>query len=211
MTRLDFYEAPPTWGAWTPPAMAAERLNVDHHLKAVPEGGTVVDVGAGIALSLSAYIYSVRPDVRIVPVDPGYGIPDIEWELEDVRGATIEQFDEATQARLEASDEWYKHARSAPAEELPVDDSSVDLLLSHAAIPDYATDPKLALEECVRVLKLGTVAAHGPMHRWAFEPWCELLQEVQSAAGIATFECEERMMDVGVIRPMSGFFTIIQK
>src|SRR6202142_3937738 len=108
MLTFDYGDVPPTWGSWTPPEMVAERLDIDRYLMDVPLGGTAIDLGAGVAMPLSAYMYARRPDLSIVPVDPGYALPGIAMDLEEARLAILETLDNEARARLEADDSWYK-------------------------------------------------------------------------------------------------------
>jgi len=210
MLVLDDGNTPPTWGAWTPPEMIAERLGIGRYLIDVPLGGTAIDLGAGIGMPLSAYIYARRPDLHIVPIDPGYALPGVTADLELARHKVLESFDDETRARLETDDAWHRNALGAYAEKLPFDDSSVDLIVSHAAMPDYATDPSLVAEEYVRVLRLAGVALNGPMHDWAFEPWVDLLNTALLEGRISAFQHEERVLTAGS-RIATGFFTHITK
>ena len=211
MSVSDYEEAPQTWGAWAPQEMVAERLDIDRHLLVVPIGGTVVDLGAGVAMSLCAHLYAQRPDLRIIPVDPGYDLPGVEHDLEVVRTEALKSFDDEARARLKASDAWYKESLAAYGEELPLGDLSTDLIASHAAMPDYATDPELVVQECVRILKMGGVAVNGPIHDWAFGPWLDLLELKKANGEISELQHSKRELPTHGEWKATGFFTYIKK
>jgi SAM-dependent methyltransferase len=211
MSVSGYEDAPPTWGAWAPPEMVAERLEIDRHLLAVPVGGTVVDLGAGVAMSLCAHLYAKRPDLRIIPIDPGYDLLGIAHDLEAGHTDALKSFDNETRACLQASDAWHREALTAYGEELPLSDLSVDFIASHAALPDYATNTELVAQELVRVLQIGGMAVNGPIHDWAFEPWLDLLELKKANGEISELQHTKRELPTHEGRTATGFFTYFKK
>jgi hypothetical protein len=57
---------PEAWGAASYPLDAAKLISLEKRLVDVPRSGTVVDIGAGIELSLASAIFIYRPDIYTI-------------------------------------------------------------------------------------------------------------------------------------------------
>src|SRR5262249_25337227 len=153
-----FDQRAPAWDFNSLASTATEHLNLTAHLAEVPAHGSFVDVGSGPGCGLGAVAYLTRPDLKVISIDPGFGLPTTAQKmLEGRRRDMMEQgeFDEAELATLEATDAWYADQRAGYAEELPIDSGSIDLMASYAAIPEHSADASKALRECLRTLKVG--------------------------------------------------------
>lgn len=99
----------------------------------VPDGGTVLDIGAGTG-RLIAEIARRRPGLEVVGVEPST--------------------DMLTRARRRTADLANARAVLAYAEDVPLDDESVDVVVSSLSSHHWA-DPAAALDEQARVLRPG--------------------------------------------------------
>lgn len=205
--------AVPGWGSSSIPSKVAEQLKLNAHLAKVPQDGLVVDVGAGVGFGMAAFIYLTRPDITVVSVDPGYVEDPNTPELVEGREIIINNGceDERQRELLRSTDAWYSDMRHGFAEDLPIDSTSVDLLVSYAAIPEYAESPEQSLKECVRVLKLGTTALHGPMYEPSFEIWEALLGKAKQDGEVKEFRSEQQDIQVGSNNLQGVYFTALQK
>lgn len=155
-----------TWGAASDPINAAEVLQLDTHLAAVPGNGTVFDLGAGIGLSLAAAIHIRRPDVRVFSVDSGF---HHDWDP-DYTEDTIDWFPDDEQAALRENGTWRSLVCSAELEALPFREKSAHLIVSFAAASLYS-ETEATLLECQRVLDIGGAAVLGPIPAMNFRRW----------------------------------------
>ena len=96
-------------------------------LKALSSEASVLDVGAGTGM-MSEFAYRCREDLKYVAVDPAEGM--LKYAPE------------------------YLQTHIAPAEELPFEDNSFDMILMGESLHHFR-NPELALKEVVRVLKKG--------------------------------------------------------
>ena len=210
LSHIDEIPLHVSWGTSSYPPKGAGELQLDTYLPSVPQSGLVVDVGAGVALSLAAAIHVARPDVTILAVDPGFRELPAE-EFDDILDDTIECFDATKQSMLRASTVWRDRLLVGSAEALPIDSSSVDLMVSYAAVPEYAMNLEQVLSECARVLKVGATALHGPMRDGTFANWGRVLEAAKEAGTITDFSSRS-----GPVRTPRGYtlnshFTVINK
>ncbi len=177
-----------TWGCYSVPAISADQLRLDDELPHVPPNGHVVDVGAGAALTIAASIFSLRPDLRITAVDPGYALIDEDTEeFEAAVDTTIECFDDDKQATLRGSKAWRDTLLPGIGEAQPLPDESADLVVSYAAVPYYSRDKEAVLGETLRVLRLGGLAIHGPMEEDDFAEWDAAIRQALTAGQITDY------------------------
>lgn len=200
-----------TYGSYSLPTKAAEQLGVEEHLGNVPQGGTAVDVGAGIGMGLGAFIYLRRPDIRTIAIDPGYvaGVRDITDE--SLGETTVRHFAPAEQTLLRNSNAWRNDMRPGSGENIPLESASTDLLVAYAAVPEYADDLEIVLEENIRVLKLGSVALHGPMHDFVFEEWNGLLQAAVTSGDITGYTHVCKPVETSYRGQVESYFTQFTK
>lgn len=164
-----------TWGTASVPEVARNILNVDENLNIVPENGTVVDLGAGIGLTLASLIKILRPDISTISLDLGYGRLQNRKDVESDLLITIEQYEPCQQIALKWQPSWYQKRISALMEKIPLEDNCADLVISYAAMPIYSRNPVLALSEATRIMKPGKTGVFGPMPEYEFEDWSENL------------------------------------
>ena len=74
------------WGAASNPLEAAAQLNLIKYLDAVPQYGSVVDIGAGIAHGMEALLYVRRPDLTVASVDPRYALQSAQEQAPVTQG-----------------------------------------------------------------------------------------------------------------------------
>jgi SAM-dependent methyltransferase len=213
-----FDTVPFTWGDSSFADKAAHMLDLETHLPNVPQGGTFVDVGSGPGCGLGAVAHLARPDLRIISVDPGFGLAGTTAEtLAKARQLMLDYsgFDEDELARLLNTDAWYADRRSDYAEELAsLESESVDLMGSFAAIPEHARDPTEALQACLRTLKAGGLAIHGPMYRETFGQWDGLVRQAVAEGTATAYEPGHTEMEVrfqGIPEDAEVYLTSFQK
>lgn len=173
------------WGSSSYPKEAAQQMKLAERLSSVPECGSVVDVGAGINLTLAAFIGVRRPDVKVMSIDPGYSGQFSERYSTDELDIMIDTFEPCQQLWLRNSHEWRDTMIAGAAEHLPFADESVDMVVSYAVIPEHVWDTSAAVAEAMRILKVGSVAVFGPIRALYSEVWDEALNE-DLAAGLTT-------------------------
>jgi len=103
----------------------------------VEPGETVVDIGSGAGMDLLLAARKTGPRGKAIGVDPTPGMRARAAEF--AREAGLSEIVELREGRSDA---------------LPVDDASVDLVISNGVI-NLATDKSLAFKEIARVLKPG--------------------------------------------------------
>lgn len=108
-----------------------------HRIASIEAGMTVLDIGSGGGTDLLLAARRVGPEGRAVGVDPTPAMRDIA-----LRGA-----------RESGSGAWVE-VRSGEALALPVEDSSVDVVISNGVL-NLVPDKELAFREIHRVLKPG--------------------------------------------------------
>lgn len=187
------------WGSASNPHEAAAQLNLMKHLEAVPLNGNVIDIGAGIGNSMEALLYIHRPDLRVISIDPGYVMQDGTGEAE-AREEVIAYFKESDQEVLRSTNAWYANRFGVYAYELPFEDSSADLVLSYAAVPEYSSSREQSLgdiHEALRVLKTGGTLLNGPMGEFIYEEWKGILEEMLKSRKIQKYDIRTAEMSVG--------------
>lgn len=204
---------PLTWGDSSYAYKATEQLDLKTHLAGVPEGGTFVDVGSGAGCGLGAVAYLARPDIEIISVDPGFGLPETDEE-ELVAGRELMLrcggFDEDELARLQETDAWYAERRTGCAEDLPLDSESVDLMASYAAVPEYSDNTDGVLYECLRTLKAGGLAVHGPIHDSTLDYWQRLIEKEAENGAVSIYRSNLQTIEVGM-NSLDVNFTLLTK
>jgi len=198
------------WGTASVPTKSAEELRLDEHLPTIPINGTVVDVGAGVGLSLAASIHVRRPDLKIISVDPGFSWMG-EEEFASATQEVLGHFEPEQQAMLEADKAWQQTRIEGTGEEIPLEDERADLVVSYAATPEYSYDTELTLEECLRVLKLGGLALHGPMHDWAFRGWDNAIKETVEQGRVSSYISRLETIANAMHTPVDAYFTLLRK
>ena len=118
--------------ATAPFAGVGNPLSID----AIPDGATVLDVGCGAGMDLLLAAGRVGPTGRAIGVD-----------------MTPEML-EQTRASAQALKLDHVELREGDAEALPVDDASVDVVISNGVL-NLTTDKVKAFSEIFRVLKPG--------------------------------------------------------
>ena len=210
MSYYGYHRELDSWGTASIPTKSAEELQLDAHLPSVPQEGTVVDVGAGIGLSLGASVYIRRPDLKIKSVDPGFAWLS-EAELESATEDVIAFLEPDQQASLRADKEWQRVRLEGIGENLPLDDASADLVVSYSAAPEYSYDYELTFQECLRVLKLGGLALHGPMHDWVFDEWDKIIKRASAERKVSSYISRLEVIGNADNDPVSTYFTSFRR
>lgn len=153
---------------------SAEQLNIEEKLQKVPQGGVVADIGSGFGLSLTSYVFSSRPDLSVVSIDPAY----VERRTFDPTKTADLYEDPCRQLLLKGNHKWLKKMVSAYCEELPIASESVDLAVSYAVVPNHVFNPVKALNEIVRTLKPSGELTFGPFSDDLYEDFETTLREV---------------------------------
>lgn len=202
-----------SWGTASMPEIAGQQLDISSRLREVPRGGFVADIGAGVGLSLASFIFTRRPDITTISVDPGFRhIDDRNTFVHEVLDETVESFTQAHKRELLARNKnWALGMVSAAAEALPLPDESVDLVVSYASLPMHVASPPDALDEAVRILKPSRSGLFGPMNEWDFEDWSQTLEAARSIGRIASWNGESQKVMSAMDYEVEAFFTSIQK
>lgn len=200
-----------TWGTASVPQIAAQQLQLAAHLEALPENGLVVDVGAGIGLSLESVIHTLRPDLNIIATDPGFSLDRSPESLGADLDETIDYFDSEEQKVLRESLSWRDKLVAGWAEELPLGNSTVDMVVSYATAPEYTVDDRIVFGETVRVLKVGGIALNGPVRSHIFPYWDKVLQEFAQSGEISHYAVRASTIAVHTGNSVDTHFTEVIK
>lgn len=102
--------------------------------------GKVVDIGSGAGFPLFELAERLGPSCKCIGIDP--------WQNANNRARTkIKNYDAKNVEIIEAS-----------AEHIPLEDNSVDLIVSNLGINNFE-NPAIVFNECLRVLKTGSKLA----------------------------------------------------
>ena len=122
------------------PAECTERfagLGNPHRVGPIKPGETVLDIGCGAGTDLLLAARRTGPDGKVIGVD-----------------ATGAMRELAASSARQAGVSERVDIRAGRAEELPVDNASIDVVISNGVI-NLAPDKRVAFEEIVRVLRPG--------------------------------------------------------
>ncbi len=200
-----------TWGTASEPEVAMRQLGIDDLLDSVPGNGLVVDIGAGIGLSLSAAIHVRRPDINVLNVDYGFRLGRSNWRLDEAIKETVGRFDEADCKLLQSSDRWYKHLISGYAERIPLKSGVASLVVSYACVPEYTLDHAAALQESVRVLRPGGLAVFGPMQHRSFSPWQEAVASAMNCGHLSDHSSRTEVVPTAYGGQVEASFVSLRK
>lgn len=200
-----------SWGTASYPELSTEQFRLDQVLWSVPERGTIVDIGAGIGLSLASAIHVRRPDIAVVNVDPGFSLLGSKQDFVNDLDETVGRFESKEQRLLATSGDWYKLLVAGFAEELPIRDESADMVVSYATIPDNTFNDGQALKESLRILKPGRFAIFGPIQNYIFKYWDTGVKQALAAGAISDYHVRPDTIVDPRGQPIDVRFTFIIK
>lgn len=198
------------WGNASDPTLSSALLKLPEHLPNVPQNGTVVDLGAGIAHSMASAIYVTRPDITVLSVDAGYALDEEEENVAIMRENILGCYPPAQRAFLESNDSWLDSRIASYAEDLPLESEIADLVVSYAAIPEYSEQPELAFDEMIRILKVGGIALNGPVTHPMCETWGKLIESKFAEGVVSSISQREERVSVNEYTH-NDMFTVIRK
>lgn len=199
------------WGTASFPHLSAEQLRVPELLDQVPKGGVVADIGAGVGLSLASFIVVERPDILTLSVDPGYQYQDFHQSLNAELNITVERFDNPCQRLfLKHNDRWLTML-AGTAEETPLKDKSVDLVLSYATVPEFTFGTEIAVREGLRILKDGQPAVYGPIQDSMAPWWAGLMETVAEEGASSAYATRREIVPLAYSGEAPASFTTIHK
>lgn len=167
-----------TYGMYASVKQVNDTLRVDEKVRELPDAARVLNVGSGPYLGMSALIHTLRPDVTIVNIDPGYIYeqPSDVSVLEGMDASYIQRITE----RVPRTD-GDQASVAGLVEHLPFADETFDYIFGHASVPQNMLqtpgNQQAVLKSLSRVAKRGATIDLGPLQTHIGDSWQEALDK----------------------------------
>lgn len=156
----------------------------------LPDTGRVLDMGSGFRGRFQREVSMIKPDLEVVSIDPNL-------RSDYYRRRLLEEPD------IEGFKELGFIGLAAMAQELPFQDETFDLVISHAAVPGHLPEGRLTAREeyaktfgeVNRVLKLGGLGIFAPMYDYHADLTKETLVNMGLTPEVAIIPEQEYKQD----------------